>query len=254
MQVDYAFNVNDVRFNSGLNADVMQVLENNGNEFDLVQPFVADYEMNHRQLAIYVIDCDVIACDGINTQKFDKVSNLIKETPITLFFMDERRPLDPHALAKRIDQLIQATIERRKTDLLPEEGREISFIASPLQELDSQLEKFVFPEIAKFKRALIGFQFKSPLNFIMLGNDFHDFFGMFYHAKLLTQYLTNFITDSVFSLHQLHVASLKEGEEIKKHDYEVKHAAAVAMRNSLSFKITQAVEVLVEYDYLLAAD
>ena len=48
MQVDYAFNVNDVRFNSGLNADVMQVLKNNGNEFDLVQPFVADYEMNHR--------------------------------------------------------------------------------------------------------------------------------------------------------------------------------------------------------------
>ena len=91
---------------------------------------------------------------------------------------------------------------------------EISFIASPLQDLETYLEKFVFPVIGNFKRDLSEFKFKSPLNFIMLGNDFHEFFGMFYHTKLLTQYLTNMITDSVFSLHQLHVASLQDGEYI----------------------------------------
>lgn len=91
---------------------------------------------------------------------------------------------------------------------------EISFIASPLQDLENYLEKFVFSVIGNFKEELSQFKFKSPLNFIMLGNDFHEFFGMFYHTKLLTQYVTNIITDSVFSLHRLHVASLQEGEYI----------------------------------------
>lgn len=48
MQVDYGFNINDVRFNSGLNADVMDALQSEAQAHDLVQPFVADYEINHR--------------------------------------------------------------------------------------------------------------------------------------------------------------------------------------------------------------
>ena len=88
MQVDFSFNVNDVRFNSGLNADVMEALAD-GNEFDLVQPFVADYEMNHRQLVIYVVDCEVIPCQAQNALKFDKVASLTRGTPITLFYIDE---------------------------------------------------------------------------------------------------------------------------------------------------------------------
>ncbi len=81
-----------------------------------------------------------------------------------------------------------------------------------LKDLDKYLEEFVFPDINRFKRAMIGFKFKSPLNFIMLGHDFHEFFGMFYHAKLLTKYLTNMLTDSVFSLHSLHEKSRAEGQ------------------------------------------
>ena len=80
------------------------------------------------------------------------------------------------------------------------------------------MEQSILTEINRFKRSLLGFKFKSPLNFIMVGRDFHEFYGMFYHAKLLTQYLTNFITDSVFSLHGLHIKSKPEGQELQKHD------------------------------------
>lgn len=49
MQVDFNFNINYVNFNSGLNADVFEVLTaTNASVFDLIQPFVADYEINHR--------------------------------------------------------------------------------------------------------------------------------------------------------------------------------------------------------------
>lgn len=57
-----------------------------------------------------------------------------------------------------------------------------------------------------------AYRFKSPLNFIMLGRDFHEFFGTFYHTKLLSQYLVNFLTDSVFSLHALHSFNVKDRE------------------------------------------
>ena len=88
----------------------------------------------------------------------------------------------------------------------------------------------------------------------MIGKDFHEFFGMFYHAKLLAQYLTNILTDSVFSLHRLHNRNRVAGDKLQKHDYEVKNAAAVAMRNSLKSKITIAVDMLVEYSHLLSSD
>ena len=95
---------------------------------------------------------------------------------------------------------------------------EIAFMRGPLRELDTYMEQSILTEINRFKRSLLGFKFKSPLNFIMVGRDFHEFYGMFYHAKLLTQYLTNFITDSVFSLHGLHIKSKPEGQELQKHD------------------------------------
>lgn len=93
-------------------------------------------------------------------------------------------------------------------------SQDVAFMKEHLRQLDSYLEQTVLAELITFKSALLGFQFKSPLNFIMVGKDFHEFFGMFYHAKLLSQYLTNFITDSVFSLHKLHVRSQIEGERL----------------------------------------
>ena len=49
MQVEYNFSVNDVRFNSGLNLDFADaLLYSDGNEYELIAPFVAEYELNHR--------------------------------------------------------------------------------------------------------------------------------------------------------------------------------------------------------------
>ena len=92
--------------------------------------------------------------------------------------------------------------------------QQLGFLEESISQLDLSLEGRLFPEIARFRKAFIGFRFKSPLNFIMLGNDFHEFFQMFYHAKLLTQYVTNFLTDTFFSLHQLHARSPLAQEEI----------------------------------------
>ena len=49
MDIEYSFNINDVKLNSGLNADIMEVLSSpSATAFDVIQPFVADYEINHR--------------------------------------------------------------------------------------------------------------------------------------------------------------------------------------------------------------
>ena len=168
-------------------------------------------------------------------KRFEALSELVADTPIAFFYNTDVKFIETNIVAKQCESLIRATIERtpQQDDPAAYENEWISFMGPPLEELEVYLERHVFPEINKFKRALLGFKFKSPLNFIMLGNDFHEFFGMFYHAKLLTQYLTNFMTDSVFSLHSLHEASRQAGDSVKKHDYEVKQAAALAMRNSL---------------------
>jgi hypothetical protein len=47
------------------------------------------------------------------------------------------------------------------------------------------------------------YSFESPLNFIMVPHDFHQFFSVFYHAKMLIEYGTNIMTDSFFSAHQM---------------------------------------------------
>ena len=91
-------------------------------------------------------------------------------------------------------------------------AKEVRFMGPFIKQLDEEIESFVMPDINRFKRALVGFRFKSPLNFIMIGKDFHEFFGMFYHAKLLAQYQTNFLTDSVFSLHGLHDRNRAAGQ------------------------------------------
>ena len=253
MQVDYGFNINDVRFNSGLNADVMDALQSEAQAHDLVQPFVADYEINHRQLAIYLIDCEVYEC-----KQFNKLEKLIKDTPIQIIQISKGKKMEVHQLAKQIEATTKAYIECKVPPEVASaeeyEWHDISFIGKPLVELDQYNEQFVFPNINKFKRSLIEYRFKSPLNFIMLGTDFHEFFGMFYHAKLLSQYLVNLLTDSVFSLHALHSANMMDGEQIQKHDYEVKQAAAISMLESLKHKIERSEDMLKEYNHLIDAD
>ena len=81
---------------------------------------------------------------------------------------------------------------------------DLAFMQSPCSELDEYLQSSVLPELNKFKRSLSKFTFRSPLNFLMVDEDFHRFYQMYYHAKTLMKYTANFFTDRSFSLHNLH--------------------------------------------------
>ena len=104
MFVDFPFNVNFVAFNSGLNADFFEAMESE-NELDLVQPFVADYEINQRQFAFYVIECEVINCDA-NWDKLHRLVDLVSDTPISISFSDRKHPLEQNTLAKDIKKAV----------------------------------------------------------------------------------------------------------------------------------------------------
>ena len=110
MYVDFPFNVNYVNFNSGLNADFIEAMQS-VNEFDLVQPFVADYEINHRQFAFYVIECEVVDCDN-NWDKLNKLADLVKDTPISISFSDRKHPLEYNNLAKDIRKAVVEALEK----------------------------------------------------------------------------------------------------------------------------------------------
>lgn len=205
VEINFPVSVNNVKFNTGLNADLAYEMKDvRGTVYELLHSFVVDYELNHRQMAVYMIDCEVLNCEQ-NNRRFQEVVELTKGSPITILFFNDAKPIEVYKLAKQIKELAEQVIENKA--VVEQSPPEILFIKEYLRQLDSYLEGTVLPEINRFKRALSGFKFKSPLNFIMMGKDFHEFFGFFYHFKLLTQYLTNFITDSVFSLHNLHVKS-----------------------------------------------
>ena len=67
----------------------------------------------------------------------------------------------------------------------PMPNADLRFIQRPLEDLDNHLLKVILPEVNKFKRSLSKFIFKSPLNFIMVEEDFNQFYQTFYHAKTL---------------------------------------------------------------------
>lgn len=50
---------------------------------------------------------------------------------------------------------------------------------------------------------MLGFDFHSPLNFIMVHDDFHNFYRTYYHVHMLMQYSLNLIADSLFSISRL---------------------------------------------------
>ena len=50
---------------------------------------------------------------------------------------------------------------------------DISFMQNSCLELDQYLLESILPDINKFKRPMSKFIFKSPLNFIMVDEDFH---------------------------------------------------------------------------------
>jgi len=71
---------------------------------------VADYELNQRQIVIYLIDCDAIDCktDG---DKWNKLTELVKDSPIAFFFVNEKRQMEPNNLAKQVDLYVRSVLE-----------------------------------------------------------------------------------------------------------------------------------------------
>ena len=53
---------------------------------------------------------------------------------------------------------------------------DLRFMEKPIFDLDQFLLGTILPEVNKFKRSLSKFYFKSPLNFIMVEEDFNQFY------------------------------------------------------------------------------
>ena len=116
----------------------------------------------------------------------------------------------------------------------------LKFMQEPCLYLDQYLQKYILPDINEFKLLMSKFVFKSPLNFIMIDEDFHEFYKTFYHAKTLIQYATNFITDRSFSLHNLHTNSKFQGDHLQRVDKAAKMTAIISMRQSFNKEKTKA--------------
>lgn len=136
----------------------------------------------------------------------EQINQLALDTPLNIIW---NKP----AQGSIID--LANEIKTSLSDLLnknePVSDADLAFMQASCVELDQYLQQSVLPEINKFKRSLSKFSFKSPLNFIMVEEDFHRFYQMYYHAKSLMKYTTNFLTDRSFSLHNLHTAVQAQG-------------------------------------------
>ena len=77
----YRFSINEVKFNTGLNEDFAAALALAKNDYELIHPIVVDYELNYRQLAFYIVDCDVVNCDQ---KKIDNITLLTMDTPLNI--------------------------------------------------------------------------------------------------------------------------------------------------------------------------
>ena len=109
--------MNSVRLNSGLNADLAIALaDSTSTEFDIVQPFVADYELNHRQLVVYIIDCEAIDCIA-ETDRFDKMSKLVEGSPIKFLYSSPANPIDHKNVASDLDETIHKILDRKMDNL-----------------------------------------------------------------------------------------------------------------------------------------
>lgn len=61
IKVNFPFSIREVKHNSALNADVLHALANNDKRA-ILHALLTDYELNYRQFAIYIIDCEEIGC------------------------------------------------------------------------------------------------------------------------------------------------------------------------------------------------
>jgi hypothetical protein len=61
IKISFQFSIRKVVHNSGLNADILKALSIKDHRA-ILHALLADYELNYRQFAIYIIDCDSIGC------------------------------------------------------------------------------------------------------------------------------------------------------------------------------------------------
>lgn len=108
--------------------------------------------------------------------------------------------------------------------------------------------------LATFLRVMAGFDFQSPLNFIMLHEDFHNFYKMFYHTQLLAKYSVNIVTDSIFSIMHLRNPKDLSLQEQAKVDSLKKQEVASAMEKGIEAEIENAIKMLTQYSGLVEHD
>jgi len=96
------------------------------------------------------------------------------------------------------------------------------------------------PTLSTFRYVLNKFDFKSPLNFIMLSRDFERFYKIFHNGMMLSKYMAHIFLDSLFSLTQGHA--------------EEKIETALELKKSFEAEIHLAIDLLTNYDHIVEHD
>ena len=179
----------------------------------------------------------------------DQINLLTRFSPINVIWGDPAQG----SITNLANEIRTSVTDFIKSSV-PIPDQDLDFMQYPCKDLDEYLLHNVLPDLNLFKRPLSRFTFKSPLNFIMAETDFHEFYKTFYHAKTLIKYTTNFITDSAFSLHNLHTNIRMQGDNLKSIDKQRKLAVAESMRKSFKIEKDNAMELLLKYEELIEYD
>lgn len=91
------------------------------------------------------------------------------------------------------------------------------------------------------------------MNFIMMREDFHSFFKVFYHTEMLMKYSMSIIADSVFSIWHLRTPKDPSAEKIRI-DSMNKQELANTMERSIQAEIADAIKMLAQYSSLVEHD
>ena len=119
-----------MKHNSALNADVLHAIGND-NQRGILHALLTDYELNCRQFAIYVIDCEEIACRSKEMIE-ELAASLDPETSniAVPFMVLLASPMQNKPLQFALKQTIESVISEK-----PPLSREIKFLKGPLTEL-----------------------------------------------------------------------------------------------------------------------
>lgn len=127
---------------------------------------------------------------------------------------------------------------------------ELRFLKNPLADL-LVLSESLTHTVALFLRSMLGFDFQSPLNFIMIHDDFHRFYRTFYHTEMLVKYSFNIFTDSLFSIYHLRSPTLAKQAKL---DSLAKQGVATQMQAAIESEINDAIKLLTQYSSLVEHD